>query len=168
MDVSAVWSVTFLSGDERSLRTATGFHAAWRMSGLSSAALSLVRLSRRHLLRVFPYKPDVWRWVLENRFHGFIWGKWLQVVKLWKCICVWPTSGVLTCSPCPSTVTELARCIFPRPDWLDRESFLRVDCRSWSQRSKGQRIREAFNAPAASLMCFSHRSGSVWPSALLL
>ena len=33
-------------------------------------------------------------------------------------------------------MTELALCIFPRLDWLDRESFLNVDCLSW--RVKGQ------------------------------
>lgn len=51
----------------------------------------------------------------------------------------------LTCSPWPSTVTELALCIFPRLDWLDRESFLSVDCLSWGQRSNSEVVRGALN-----------------------
>lgn len=71
-----------------------------------------------------PVSVNVWK--ISAGLHVLWCGAWGLKLR----------SGSWTCSPWPSTVTELALCIFPRLDWLERESFLSVDCRSWSQRER--------------------------------
>lgn len=84
------------------------------------------------------------------------WGGWCRV-EVWFCCLLFITVpceearsvSELACRPWPSTVTELALCIFPRLDWLERESFLSVDCLSWGGRGgvKGQSVSVQNNCP---------------------
>lgn len=64
----------------------------------------------------------------------------------------------LACSPWPSTVTELALCIFPRLDWLERESFLSVDCLSWGSKVTAPEIRQG--SPFGIIVPRSRRAAS--------